>query len=503
MHFQLRRRLLLLLLTLAALGPLRASRSAEGGAPPLRPNVLFIAIDDLNDWIGCLNGHPQAKTPHMDRLAARGVLFTNAHCQAPLCNPSRASLLSGLRPSTTGVYALDPWIRSDPKFRDIEMLPQHFSKNGYRTLTAGKIFHDAYPPPAERRDGNEFDVWGYRGSAGPLPPRKFVETPDPIRLMDWGVYPEKDELQEDYKIASWAVNELRRPQPKPFFMSVGFRRPHVPCYAGQEWFDLYPAESVMTPPMLAGDREDTPRFSWYLHWLLPEPRLAWMDAKQQTAPLVRAYLASTSFVDSQVGRLLYALEDAGLAENTLVVLWSDHGYHLGEKQITGKNSLWERSTRVPLILAGPGIGAGRCAEPAELLDLYPTLSDLCGLKGRPRLDGHSLAPQLRNPAAARPWPAITTHGPNNHSVRDRSWRYIRYADGSEELYDLSRDPNEWVNLAGMSRFAARKKEMARHLPRRSRAPMRGSKVRLVERKDGAVWWQGELIRRGAPIPDDL
>ena len=313
-----------------------------------RPNVLMIAIDDLNDWVGPLQGHPQVQTPHMDRLAARGTTFTNAHCQTPLCNSSRTSLMTGMRPSTTGVYALAPWFRSVPQLRGLESLPQSFKRAGYRTGIAGKIYHQ-FPPPEDR--AAEFDVYGPANNFGPFPEEKIVETPAPHKLVDWGVYPARDELQGDYVTATWGVETLEAeralPDAPPFFYAIGFGRPHVPCYASQPWFDLYPEETLMLPPVLANDRDDTPRFSWYLHWKLPEPRAVWLEESNQWKPLVRAYLASISFVDSQVGRLLDALEASGKANNTIVVLWSDHGWHLGEKGITGKNTLWERSTRVP------------------------------------------------------------------------------------------------------------------------------------------------------------
>src|SRR5581483_7081379 len=248
------------------------------------------------------------------------------------------------------------------------------------------------------------------------------------------------------------------------------------------------------PPIKEDDRADTPEFSWYLHWKLPEPRLSWLRKEKQLRPLVRSYLASISFVDSQVGRLLDALEQAGLADNTIVVLWSDHGWHLGEKGITGKNSLWERSTRVPLIFAGPGVTpGGRCTQPAELLDMYPTLLDLCKLPQRKGLEGHSLAPQLKDVSAKRPWPAITTHNQNNHAVRSEHWRYIRYADGSEELYDMLQDPNEWDNLAGNPKLAGVIKEHARWLPTVNAPPVPGSMHRLLVRV-GNVWmWEGKAI----------
>jgi choline-sulfatase len=304
-------------------------------------------------------------------------------------------------------------------------------------------------------------------------------------------------------VADWAIGQLKSPAKEPFFLSVGIRHPHLPCYASQKWFDLYPEDSLKLPPVKLEDRKDTPRFSWYLHWKLPEPRLTWLVKNQQWRPLVRAYLASVSFADAQIGRVLEALDASGQADRTVVVLWGDHGWHLGEKGVTGKNTLWERSTRVPLIVAGPGVTAGgRCARPVELLDLYPTLVELCGLPARSGLEGHSVVPLLKDASASRPWPAITTQGPDNHSVRTEEWRYIRYADGSEELYDLRQDPDEWTNLAADPKQAAQKRELARWLPKSSAAPLTGSKSRLIWRHDGVVEWEGERIRETDSIPMD-
>jgi choline-sulfatase len=404
-----------------------------------QPNVLFIAIDDQNDWIHCLGGHPLVKTPNIDRLAKRGTLFLNAHCQAPLCNSSRASLLTGLRPSTTGIYGLQPGIRDVERTKNHVTLPQTFTSHGYFTYTCGKIYHDGSIKPADR--AAEFNVWGWAPGM-PLPPKKFVTTPmgnNP--LVDWGVFPERDDEQPDWKIASAAIDALHSaPREKPFFLACGFRLPHVPCFATQKWFDLYPNDERLLPQVKDNDRDDTPRFSWYLHWYLPEPRLKFLREEHQWIPLVRSYLACTSFMDSQVGRVLDALDASGRAENTIVVLWSDHGWHLGEKLITGKNSLWERSTHVPLIFAGPGAAvAARSTRTVELLDVFPTLLEMCGFAMRADLEGHSLTPLLKNSQVAWDWPAVTTHNQGNHSVRTEQWRFIHYADGSEELYDLHKD----------------------------------------------------------------
>lgn len=458
-----------------------------------QPNVLFIAIDDLNDWEGCMGGHPQAQTPHMDKLAARGTLFANAHCQAPLCNSSRTSLMTGLRPTTTGVYCLQPWFRTMDKFKDHVTLPQQFKKAGYTTYTTGKIYHGGYPPRPQRKA--EYDHWGPGAGVGARPEQKLVETPFGNHpLVDWGTFPHKDEDKGDWKVASWAVEQLEAAPDEPFFMSVGFFLPHVPCYATQKWFDLYPPDDLIMPNVPADDRADVPHFSWYLYWYLPEVRLSWLKQQNQWKPLVRAYLASVSFVDSQVGRVLDALEATGKADNTIVVLWSDHGWHLGEKDISGKNTLWHESTRVPLIFAGPGVEQGAvCKQPAELLDIFPTLIDLCDLDERTDLEGHSLLPQLQNHEAQRKWPAITTHNPGNHSVVTDRWRYIHYADGSEELYDIINDPDEWENVADDPQFAKIKGELQKWYPRKDAPPAPGSKSRLLI-KEGDQWlWEGEPI----------
>jgi choline-sulfatase len=483
----------LLMFSIVALAVAAAAES-PGEAAEKRPNVVFIAVDDLNDWVGCLRGHPQVQTPNIDRLARRGTLFANAHCQAPICNPSRSSLLTGLRPSTTGIYALSPPLRTVPSLKDTVTLPGHFGANGYWTASSGKIFHSV---PAEYRT-REFQVWSSPGR-GLRPEGKFVHTPDDIPAMDWGVFPTRDEDHGDWKLADSAIAHLKTaPTDRPFFVAVGFHLPHVPCYAPQKWFDLYPEKTLLMPEVQAGDRNDVPAFSWFLHWNLPEPRLSWLKGANQWRPLVRAYLASISFMDSQVGRVLDALDATGRAKETVVVLFGDHGWHLGEKGITGKNTLWERSTHVPLVFAGPGVAAGAtCSRPAELLDLYPTLIELCGLTPRPALEGHNLVPQLKDASAPRPWPAITTQNRGNHSVRSERWRYIRYADGTEELYDHSDDPQEWKNLANDPQFLEVKREHSRWLPAHEATPAPGSAVRFLNRDEDGVWyWEGQPIVSG-------
>ena len=478
------------------------------------PNVLMIAIDDQNDWIGCLEGHPQAHTPAIDALAARGTLFTNAHCQSPLCNPSRTSLMTGLRPGSTGIYGLAPWFRTLPEFAKLETLPQYFARHGdYHTAMTGKIYHGRSGRTVKGKIAEWHEV-GPGASGKPFPPEKLVKTPQPHRLVDWGMFPHKDEDKGDYQVATWAVDRLetyaKSSREKPLFLATGFFLPHVPCYATQKWMDLHPVDQLKLPLTQPSDRADTPRFSWYMHWKLPEPRLKFLHDTKQWENLTRSYLACTSFIDAQVQRLLDTLRETGLEKNTIVVLWSDHGFHIGEKEITGKNTLWDDGTRVPLIFAGPGVRGGQvCRRPAELLDIYPTLVELLDFPSNETLEGHSLVPQLRDAKAPRKWPAITTHNHDNHGIRSENWRYIRYADGSEELYNMVEDPNEWNNLlapsGGEKNPAARTRanQLAKWIPavNRKPAPRSAHRILTYDEENGRTTWQGELIRPDDPVPE--
>ena len=463
-----------------------------------KPNILMIAIDDQNDWIGFMGGHPNAKTPHIDALAASGTAFTNAHCQSPLCNPSRTSLMVSKRPGSTGIYGLKPWFRDVAELADLETLPQFLMRNGYKTYTAGKIYHGRYGKKV-----GEWDVVGPGASGKPFPPKKLVNTPQPHKLVDWGTFDHKDEEKGDWLVADWTEQQLdNMPKDQSFFMACGFFLPHVPCYATRKWFDMHPEETTQLPLIKRDDRKDTPRFSWYIHWKLPEPRLEFLEDAGEWMNLTRSYLACTTFVDSQVKRVLDALDRNGLRENTIIVLWSDHGWHIGEKEITGKNTLWDDGTRVPLLFTGPGVKAGQvCTKPAELLDVYPTLVDLIGSEKTEQLEGVSLLPQLEDASAKRERPAITTHNAGNHGIRSENWRYIVYADGSEELYNMVEDPNEWTNLAGNPEYADVIAEHKKFVPTGDLPPAPNSAARVLIYDNGRVNWEGEDIPEGDPIPE--
>ncbi len=423
-----------------------------------RPNILLISVDDLNDWAGCLGGHPQALTPNIDRLANRGTLFANAHCQSPVCNPSRASMMTGRYPHSTGVYFLRPDLRVAPTLKNVLTLPEQFAANGYDTLAVGKIFHGG--------DERFFDEYGGKnGGFGPRPKTK-ISQPHGHPLWDWGAYPASDEMMPDWIAAQWAVSKLKQRSDKPFFMGVGFYRPHVPMFAPQKWFDKHPRTKIQLPLVSSNDRDDLSQYAIDLTNLKHvSPEHSWVVEAGQWDHAVQAYLASVTFADHCVGIVLDALDASPHAKNTIVVLFSDHGFHLGEKQRWAKRSLWEDGTRVPLIISGPGLPRGqRTDRPAELLDVFPTLLQLAQLDADPTLEGQSLTPLLKNPNADWDHPAITSFGPGNYAIRSTRYRFIQYHDGSRELYDHTTDQHEWKNLAAQAEYDSILAEHAKYIP---------------------------------------
>jgi arylsulfatase A-like enzyme len=418
-----------------------------------RPNVLFIAIDDLNHWVGHLGRNSQTKTPNIDRLAAAGVAFTHAYCTAPACNPSRASLMSGQRPSTTGCYLNEQNWRGGIS-EDI-LLNSHFARAGYRTFGAGKIYHG----PGDR-GGHWDDYFAGRQEKHRHPDAKNAGVGG-IRF-----YPlaNSDEEMTDYSVVSYGLDKLQEKHEQPFFLAIGLVKPHMPFSVPKKYFDMFPLESIELPPHRTDDLDDLPPagVKMAVHNRDHEKMIAsgrWKEA-------VQAYLATIAFCDGQIGRLLDGLEKSPYRDNTIVCLWSDHGWSLGEKSHWRKFALWEEPTRTVFVWKVPGLTqpGGRCDRAVDYASIYPTLCELAGVAPPSHLEGQSLAPLLRDPAA--PWdaPAITTHGRKNHTIRTEGWRYIRYADGGEELYDEAADPYEYENLADDSQHAAQKVELAKMLP---------------------------------------
>lgn len=455
--------------------------SAIPGVAETKPNVLFIAVDDLNDWVGCLGGHPQAKTPNIDRLAAEGVLFSNAHCAAPLCNPSRTALLFGKRPTTTGVVGNNDDWRTFASLKGSESLPQFFRRNGYFTAAAGKIFHANHggwrgaltreegAPYAGRSGFGQPEAWDERF------PAKTIQLPmAPVLIdthrnginhhWDWGPIDFKADVTEDGQISRWAVRQLRAEHSQPFFLAVGIYRPHDPQYAPSEYFDEHPLASVELPTILPNDLEDIPAVA-KRYTRSANSYEAMIRKHNALQSATRGYLAAVTFADAMIGRVLDALRASPHAANTVVVLFSDHGYHIGEKEKYHKSTLWEESTRVPLIVVAPGVTApgGVSRRAVSLIDLYPTLAELSGIEPPSDLDGESLVPLLRDPDGERNTAAVTSRQGQHHAIRTERWRYIRYADGSEELYDHATDSTEWKNLAGDKAHDETKRELAERL----------------------------------------
>ncbi|QDV22996.1 pectate lyase [Aureliella helgolandensis] len=451
------------------------------------PNILFIAVDDLNDWVGCLGGHPQAETPHIDRLAKRGVLFTNAHCASPACNPSRAALFSGQMPWNTGVWSNDSR-KLFAQHPQIQTLPQAFGQAGYHTLGTGKMMHSSAADnrilfqehfnveqrwsPFTRRavDYSDQELPSKRTSS----PRHVVKGPPRVILplngmpsdrrpdtpggesFDWGPIDVPDSAMGDAQSASWAIEQLQASHQRPFFLGVGFYRPHIPLWAPKKYFSRFEGKTVQRPAYSNSDLDDLNGTSrrWALEAITAGLHSTVVE-HDQWEEAVKAYLACTTFVDAQIGRLLDALDNSEYGENTTIVLWSDHGWHLGEKQHWGKWTGWERSTRVLLAIVPPknrteqypNLGQ-RCHSPVGLIDLYPTLTELCQVPAPHAMDGQSLLPLLREPAQVTERVVVTSFDPGNVSLRSDRWRYIQYQDGTQELYDLNKDPNEWTDLSG-------------------------------------------------------
>ena len=514
----------------AALG-LPGISAGVASARRRKPNVVMIVIDDLNDYVTGMGGHPQAKTPHLAKLAAEGVSFRRAYSNNPVCAPSRGSFFTGIYPHTSKLIHFGKWFENEVLINS-KTIPEYFRENGYRTMGTGKLLHNYRP--------HVWEEFGHRANYGPFAydGKQFVghpSVPEPFRsighvdgsfaplsdvprvpktatgpgAVGWyenpgwkGIKPlryvsEDDrDLLPDERCAKWAVDKItaisQQEQDRPFFLGVGFIRPHTPLYAPKRFFDMFPPESIELPVIREGDAADThykdvfsPDMKGPRHFrLLKEsyPTLA-----EGLRVYIQAYLACAAFVDEQVGKVVDAVNRSGLRDNTIVLVTSDHGYNMGEKDYLFKNSLWEESGRVPLIVRAPGVAkAGAVVErPVSLIDIYPTLVDLCGLKGDTRknskgapLDGFSLKPLLVDPEADQwegPDAALTVikadrkpseqTDQHHYSVRTRRWRYILYNDGSEELYDHDNDPYEWTNLSSDPRWAGVKADLKTQLLR--------------------------------------
>ncbi len=462
------------LLTLTITSSAKPPETTQAETPQTKStqaNVLFIAVDDLNDWVRLYGGHEQAKTPNIDALAAMGsVVFQNAHCAGPVCGPSRSALLSGFMPHRSGVYGNSQNMLNAPLVKTHATLPEYFAKHGYETISRGKIFHAHASASGADKGQWAFEKW-HPGEGGVSVDRKKVTSRDKNLIngkpgpksaytkrggseFAWGPTQGPTEQTRDFKTAVWASNQLSRKHDRPFFLAVGLSKPHLPFYAPQSFFDLYPIDQVKANPILVDDLDDIlmpngkPKFK-------PSNDFLWLKQNDLLEEVTQAYLACVSYADACVGEIIDGLQNGPNAENTIVVLWGDHGWHLGEKLRYRKATGWIESTRLPLLIRTPEMKQQKdCRRPVNLIDLFPTLIDYCGLPAKAEIDGKSLVPLLKDPAARWDAATVTIFGKRNASIIGQRWHFISHHDGTEELYDLDEDPLEWNNLANNMSGAA-------------------------------------------------
>ena len=438
-------------------------------------NILMIAIDDMNDWVGALGG--QAITPNIDRLARQGRLFTNAHTVVPACNPSRTALLTGQRPETTGQYENEGNFREKPGGEQRVTLPQYLLQNGYKTYAAGKIFHQPRGGGKSPSVLSDTVSWtdqhiGYVGTEGHKnylnednlaswlgdDAKPYMKTNEQggvnymFKFGVWGPITDTREETGDWKSAQYCVKFLQSTaNTHPFLLSCGIFRPHSPQLAPQRYFDMYPLDKVKVPELPVDDMNDVPEVG-KTNWSTPFVKLVQQKGELQKA--VQGYLASMTFADDCVGQVLDALDKSPYKNNTIVVLWTDHGFQLAHKDRWEKYSLWRQATHVPFIIRYPAMPnpGTSCQEAVSLLDVYPTICDLIGLPKPKTLEGESLLPWLTKPNLPKKTPAIITYPKDDRAVQWKQWRYIKYAKGDVELYDHSKDPGEYANLAGQTKY---------------------------------------------------
>jgi arylsulfatase A-like enzyme len=449
--------------------------AAGGMAPPVsaaesptgrKPNVLFIAVDDLNHWVGHLGRNKQTKTPNIDRLAKLGVTFTHAYCAAPVCNPSRAALMSGRRPGETGVYDnAQDW---RPVLAPEQTLTTQFLKAGYTVLGAGKIYHSSVHRPQEwsgylQREGPEPQKLSPKAKGGGVGGIRFA----PLDCQDADM--------PDHRIADYGIAELAKTHDQPLFLAIGFHKPHMPWNVPKKYYDLFPLDQIELPPHTQDDLSDVPAAG--VKMAKPDGDHANILASGRWKEAVQGYLAAIAFLDAEVGRVLDAYEKSPEKDRTIICFWGDHGWHLGEKEHWRKFALWEEATRAPFIWVVPGLTkpGGVCQRTVDFMSIYPTLCHLAGLPVPPHASGRDIRPLLADPQSAWEFPALTTFHRNNHSLRNEAWRYIRYADGGEEIYDEKADPYEWTNLAAIDKAAPARVALAKFLPEKNAPELPNSK----------------------------
>lgn len=437
------------------------------------PDIIMIIVDDLNDSISLLSPSSPLKTPNIKKLAERGLLFTKAYCQSPACNPSRAAVMTGLNPSTTGIYGnKSNWrkaTKSHPTFFET------FGKSGYQVSGAGKIYHHHFNGAFHHTAS--FDEFQHMAKQN-MPPKKLNGAPEyGSRNTDWGQWPLNEKETIDYKSVDFCIEKLATRIPsKPLFVACGIFKPHSPFFAPPEYHTNF--DEKLEIHAIENDWDDLPGGA---HKLIQPKKWFYkgmMDLEKKRPGSYRnfidAYAACIRFADAQIGRLLAAIDEYSKKDNTIIILWSDHGFHLGEKRHIEKFALWEKSTHVPFIVVAPGITQPgiQCNVPVDLSSIYPTICDLAGISDFPQnLDGKSLLPLLKNPEFNWTHAALSTYGRGNHAVRIKNWRLIKYRDGSMELYNVSQDPNEWYNLAPDPTYKKTISWLMSYFPKSEKAPV--------------------------------
>jgi arylsulfatase A-like enzyme len=447
------------------------------------PNVLLLGLDDCNDWVGFLNNHPGTKTPNLDALAARSLVFTAAYCAAPMCLPSRTANLYGLNPWETGIY--DHTAASHAHYDRMKVVTPSVIDDiwaaGYDTLAAGKVFHGAETRRWTAYQGiTAYAIGSQSEDSGTGQPQfnpNWVSPYDgkpigsgknfPASHVDFGPSGTTPQQDPNGRGVAWVTEHLAASHQRPFLLAFGSTTPHEPWRVPQQFFDMHPLDEVVVPDFGAKDLDDLSAYA----------RTKIIDAEGHIfkkilaagiwRPAVQAYQAAVSFADWQMGVVLDALSHSKYADNTVVALWSDHGYHLGEKMHFEKFTLWERATRVPFLLHVPGRfdHHQEFSRPVSMMDMGPTLVELCGGTLHEKNRGRSLLPAIADSTIADARPPIMTWLAGNHAVRRGPWRYIRYRTGDTELYDVHADPNELTNLSGRPKYAATIAELDKFLPK--------------------------------------
>jgi arylsulfatase A-like enzyme len=446
-------------------------------------NILFIVIDDLNDWVSPLGGNDQVITPNIDRLVKEGMLFKSAYCPSSLSNPSRVAIMTGVAPYKSGVYYNPQHFRTSEVLGNSLTIPQYLRKYGYYCAGAGKIFHNKWPDPVSWDE-----YWPGKKNHMPKDPMPEKSNLNGLSMkagFDWGPLNVNTEEMGDMQSVKWIIEQLNKTHDKPFFLACGIYRPHLPWYVPKEFYDLYPIEDVKIPKVLPNDLSDVPDFAKGLargYGDIMDRSTIDRSIKGHNQILVennhvkeaiQGYLASISFADYCLGKLIEGLKQSQYNANTMVILLSDNGFHLGEKEHWCKETLWEEATRTLFFMKVPGITTENSVTewPVSLLDIYPTLIELCFLPKKDSLDGNSLVKLLKNPSKKWNKPVLTTYGYKNHTIRSKEFRYIKYRDGSQELYDLVKDPNEWFNLADRAEYSNIIKDFKRFIPKENEAPI--------------------------------